>query len=157
LQQAVLAGALLNGGDMSKEIRERLSNVYAAFKTGHSDFVLNSFHENIEYISHAPTEWFPQLGHRRGKASFAELLQAVHNDFEIFSFEPNFMVIEADRAAVHIFARFARRPTGQSVQVAICHLIQFRGGQIVELRAFWDSYSVAKQMFGTEIAATRRG
>ena len=58
------------------------------------------------------------------------------------------MVVEADSAAVMIFARFINRKSGRSVQVLICHFLRFRDDRIVELRAFMDSFSAAEQLFG---------
>ncbi|MDR3420043.1 MAG: nuclear transport factor 2 family protein [Xanthobacteraceae bacterium] len=136
---------------MNVSLRERLNSLYAAFKLGKIDFVLNSFDDDIEFISYSPTEVFPFLGHHRGKAAMAEVLKSGYEEFEFISYEPVFMVCEAEDAAVVSFARFIHRRTGRSVSTMIAHFLRFRQGRVVELREFMDSFHAVKQLLGREL------
>lgn len=136
---------------MTETLRERLYSLYAAFKHGKIDFLLNAFDDDIEFISYSPVEIFPFLGHHRGKAAMAKILKAGYKEFEFLAYEPVFMVIGAEEAAVIIFARFIHRRTGRSVSVMIAHFARFRQGRIIELREFMDSFTAVKQLLGREL------
>jgi len=129
-------------------LHARLDTLYAAFRRGQIDFVLNSFDDEIEFISNAPVEVFPFLGHRRGKSAVAEVIKSVHAEFDILSYEPVSALVESDQAAVMLFARGVSRKTGRSIQLAIAHFLKFRNDKIIELREFMDSFSAAEQALG---------
>jgi ketosteroid isomerase-like protein len=129
-------------------LHARLDTLYAAFQRGQIDFVLNSFDDDIEFISNAPIELFPFLGHRRGKTAVAQAIKSVHDEFDIQSYEPVSALVESEQAAVMLFARGISRKTGRSVQLAIAHFLKFRNDKIIELREFMDSFSAAEQMLG---------
>ncbi len=132
-------------------LHERLATLYSAFRLGQLDFVLNAFDDEVEFISHSPTEIFPFLGHRRGKAAMAEVLKSTHEEFDLISYEPMSMVVEAEEAAIVLFARGINRKTRRSVQLSIAHFLTFKDGKIVELREFMDLFSAAEQVLGREL------
>jgi ketosteroid isomerase-like protein len=134
---------------MSDALRERLVTLYTAFRLGQSDFVLNAVDDDIEFISYSPIEVFPFLGHHRGKTAMAEVIRQAHREFEFFSCEPIFMVL--DGVAVILFIRVVHRMTGRSVQLAMAHFIRLRDGKIVELRQFMDSFRAAEQILGRKL------
>src|SRR5579863_6358232 len=114
---------------MDQSMRERLTSLYAAFRHAKADFLLNAFDEDVEFISYSPLDVFPFLGHHRGKAAMAEVLRAGYAEFEFITYDPIFMVCEADNAAVMVFARFIHRRTGRSVSTMIAHFLRFRQGR----------------------------
>jgi ketosteroid isomerase-like protein len=137
-----------NEQTMTQALRERLDALYAAFKRGQLDFVLNAFDDSAEFISHTPAHLFPFLGHRRGKSAIAEAFKEIHEELEFISYEPVSKVLEADEAAVMLFIRVINRRTGRSIQLSLAHFLKFRDGKIVELREFMDSFSAAEQHLG---------
>jgi uncharacterized protein len=136
---------------MSESLRERLDALYRAMKSGRLNFVLNAFDDNIEYISYAPEKVFPYLGHHRGKEDVAASLRMIHEEFEFLTYEPIFMVVEVENAAVIVFARVYQRATRRTIQLVIAHFLRFRGGRIVELREFMDSFDAVQQLLGREL------
>ena len=100
---------------MDEVLRARLNTLYAAFKHGQLDFILNALDDDIEYVSYAPAEVLPYLGHLRGKGAVADMLRRSHDFFEFYSMEPVDMVLEGDRAAVILFVRTIARATGRSM------------------------------------------
>jgi ketosteroid isomerase-like protein len=137
---------------MVEPLRERLYSLYAAFRLGNVDFVLNAFDDNIEFISYSPIEIFPFLGHHRGKEAIAKVLKAGYDEFEFIAYEPVFMVCEADDAAVVLFVRFVHRKTGRSITTMIAHFMRFKQGRIIELREFMDSFNAVKQLLGRQLS-----
>ena len=137
---------------MPDPLRERLNSLYAAVRLGNVDFVLNAFDDNVEFISYSPIEMFPFLGHHRGKEAMTKVLKAGYDEFDFITYEPVFMVCEADDAAVILFARFIHRKTGRSITTMIAHFIRFKQGRIIELREFMDSFKAVKQMLGRQLS-----
>jgi ketosteroid isomerase-like protein len=134
-----------------EELRSRIDALYTAYRTGRLDFVLNSFHDDAEFISYAPTDVFPYLGHQRGKPAIAETMKKVHADFEILTYHPVFMVVEGNDAGVVVMARLRQHATDRIIRLMVAHFIRFRDGRIVELREFMDSFDAVQQVLGHEI------
>ena len=130
-------------------LRERLETLYAAFRLAKVNFLLNTFADDVEFISYSPLEVFPFLGHHRGKAAMAEVLRAGYEEFEFLTYEPILTVCGGDEAAaVIVFARFIHRRTGRSISTMIAHFLRFRDGRIIELREFMDSFGAVRQLLG---------
>lgn len=136
---------------MNQAIRDRLDALYRAIRSGHADFVINAFDENIEYLSYAPSKVFPYLGHHRGKDNVAASLRAIFDAYEFLTYDPISMVVEGDDAAVMIFARAHHRATGRKIQIIIAHFVRFKGSRIVEVREFMDSFDAVQQLLGREL------
>lgn len=104
---------------MSNALRQRLFDLYAAFARGGFGFVLHAIDDDIDFTSYAPVEFFPYLGHHRGKTEFMATLRATHDEFEFLSYQPIFMVAEKDDAATIIMARLRQRKTDRTIHLFI--------------------------------------
>ena len=135
----------------SEQVRARLYDLYRAFGQGHLEFVLNSFDANAEFISYAPKEVLPFLGRQHGKAAIAETMKKAHAEFEHLSYQPIFMVVENDDAAVILMARLRQRSTDRIITLLVAHFLRFQEDLIVELREFMDSFDMVEQVLGRQI------
>lgn len=140
---------------MSQEQRARIYELYAAYRAGRIDHVLNDFDDEAELISYAPVQVFPYLGRQHGKAAIAETMKKVAAEFEILTYQPIFMVVENDSAGTIVMARLRQRSTDRIISLLVAHFIQFRDRRIVELREFMDSFDAVQQVLGREIDTTR--
>ncbi len=136
---------------MSEALRSRVKSLCAAYAQGKLDFVTSFIDEDVDFISYAPIKVFPCLGKQRGKAAVAKSIDTIHSHYEIRTFQPVLMVVEADDAAVTILARAKQRATGRIIQLMLAQFLRFRGGRIIELREFLDSFDAAEQVLGHEI------
>jgi len=64
---------------MSISLKKRIYQIYEAFSAGRLDLLADAFDENVDFITNAPTEVFPYLGRRVGRAEVIRTLQSVHN------------------------------------------------------------------------------
>ena len=140
---------------MSDGPRAQIDAIYAAYARGAFDFVLNAIADDIDFVSYAPVDLFPYLGHHRGKAEFAASMRAAHAEFEYLTYQPVFVVVEKDDAAVILLARLKQRSTGRIIQLFVADFLRFRDGRIVELREFIDSFDAVQQVLGREIDASK--
>lgn len=113
--------------------------------------VLNHFDDAAVFASHAPVDVFPYLGRQIGKAAIAAMMTKVHSQFDHLTFDPIFMVVEEDTAAVIVLVRLRQRTTGRIIQLLSAHFLQFHEGKISELREFMDTFDAVQQVLGREL------
>lgn len=136
---------------MKDVLRNRLQSLSQAYAQGRLEFVTNFIDEDIDFVSYAPVNVFPCLGRQRGKAAVARSLETIHAHFEFHTYKPVLMVVEEHDAAVIIQASATQRATGRVIQLMLAQFLRFRGGHIVELREFMDSFDAVEQVLGREI------
>lgn len=137
---------------MDEPLRGRLYQLYAAYGAGRIDDVLAAFADDVMMTSYAPVDVFPYLGRKQGKAAVAATMRAAQGEFEFAGYQPVFMVVEAEAAAVILLARLRQRASGRMIQLFIAHFLRLREGLIVELREFMDSFDAVEQVLGREIS-----
>jgi ketosteroid isomerase-like protein len=140
---------------LSELQRKRLYELYAAYAEGRIVEALREFDDKVVMTSYAPVDIFPYLGRKQGKAAVAATMNAAHADFEYLSYQPVFMVIEQDDAAVIVMARLRQRATGRTIQLFVADFIRFASGRIVEFRQFMDSFDAVQQVLGREILISK--
>jgi uncharacterized protein len=136
---------------MPTNLRARVIDLYAAYAKGRMDFVLNSIDDDIDFVSYAPTDIFPYLGHHRGKAAFAQVMRAAYATFEYLAYKPVFLVVEGNDAAAMISMRLRQRSTGRVIRMFVAEFLRFRDGRIYEFREFMDTFDAVQQVLGHEI------
>jgi ketosteroid isomerase-like protein len=117
--------------------------------------VLNSFDEDVEFISYAPVDVFPYLGRKHGKTAVADTMRKVFEQFEFLTYQPIFLVVEGNDASAIVIARFKQRTSGRIIHLILAHFIRFQNDRIIELREFMDSFDAVQQVLGHELALPR--
>jgi ketosteroid isomerase-like protein len=136
---------------MTEALRQRIYSLCSAYRQARLDFVLNFIADDVDFVSYAPITIFPCLGRQRGKAAVAKSIQTIHALYEFLSYDPIFVVVEEDDAAVIVRARMKQRATERIIHTLFAHFLQFRDGRIVEFREFLDSFDAVEQVLGREI------
>lgn len=136
---------------MSEKLRRHILDLYAAYAEGRFAPVLDACDDDVDFLSHAPRDVFPYLGHRRGKAALASTFQAARLQFEYVALQPLSVVIENDNAAVILLSRQRQRSTGRIIQLFRAQFLRFRAGRLVRIRDFLDSFDAVQQVLGREI------
>jgi ketosteroid isomerase-like protein len=136
---------------MSDDMRRHIVALYAAYAEGRFTPVLDACDDDIDFLSYAPRDVFPYLGHRHGKAALAATFQAARMRFEYVSLQPLSVVVEDDNAAVILLSRQRQRATGRIIQLFRGQFIRFRAGRAIRIRDFTDSFDAVQQVLGREI------
>jgi uncharacterized protein len=136
---------------MSTNLRGRIIDLYAAYAKGHTDFVLNSIDDDVDFVSYAPTDIFPYLGHHRGKAAFADVMRTAQATFEFLAYKPVFLVVEGNDAATMISMKVRQLSTDRTIRMFVADFLRFRDGRIYEFRQFMDTFDAVQQVLGHEI------
>jgi len=137
-------------------LRDKLHKVYAAFRAGQFDEVIDMLDDHITMTSYAPVGVFPYLGRQQGKEAVVATIHAAHAEFEYLSYTPVFMVTEEENAAVIVLAKLRQRTTGRIIQLFVADFLRLENGRIFELRQFMDSFDAVEQVLGRELALAQK-
>ena len=135
---------------MSISLKERIYEIYRTFSAGHLDQVADMFDERVDFISNAPVDVFPYLGHRVGKVQVMKALEAVHDEFSTVEYLPLKIIIDGQSAGVIVSIRLTQRTTRRLIRVFSAHFLQFKDNRIIEYRAFLDTLEAVQQVLGRE-------
>jgi ketosteroid isomerase-like protein len=136
---------------MTEALRQRINNLCAAYAKGNFEILRNCIDEDVDFISYAPVEIFPCLGKQQGRGAVLSSLKAIHDHFVFLAYDPIFLLIQDEDAAVNVMARLKQRATGRIVRIIFAQFLRFRDGRIVEFREFMDSFDAVEQVLGRHI------
>jgi ketosteroid isomerase-like protein len=125
---------------------------YEAFGRGDINALLESFDEQITWVTPGPRE-LATSGNRTGHQAVAQFFTAVNDVFEIQRFEPREFIAQGDRIVV-LGSETARvRATGKVVELDWVHVFGMRNGKVVAFEEFFDTAAVVAAMSAAHAAA----
>jgi ketosteroid isomerase-like protein len=133
--------------------RQRVLNFLAAFYAGDIDGALARCSDDIDFVTHAPIDILPHLGHRHGRAEVAAMWRTIHHRYSDMRHEIPFIVAEDDRVAASISVFFRKRANGRIVQFDLAAFYTLRDGRIVKIHEIIDSFDLVQQILERDIAA----
>src|SRR3954447_18155059 len=133
--------------------RQRVLNFLEAFYSGDIEGALARCSDDVEFLTHAPIDILPHLGHRRGKAEVGAMWRTIHACYSGMRHEIPFMVAEEDRVAASIRVFFRKRVNGRIVQFDLAAFYTLRDGRIVTIHEILDSFELVQQLLERDIAA----
>src|SRR6185503_16092901 len=125
---------------------DRVRQIYDDFAHARFERLSEVLDEQVDFLSHAPSDIFPYLGRRRGRAEVLEALLTVHQKLEVLSFWPMTTVVENDQAAQTVVIKVKDRVTARTANFLGAHFLRFRDGRIVNYCAIIDSLDAVRQM-----------
>jgi len=135
---------------MAASLKERIYEIYQTFSAGNLDELAAMFDENVDFVSNAPIEVFPYLGHRIGRTQVMKALKVVHDEFNSIEYLPLKIIVDDQSAGVIVSIRLTQRVTGRLIRVFAAHFLQFKDNRISEYRAFLDTFEAVQQVVGRE-------
>jgi len=133
--------------------RQRVLNFLEAFYSGDIEGALARCTDDVDFVTHAPIDILPHLGHRRGKAEVATMWRTVHARYSDMRHEVPFLAAEEDRVAASIRVFFRKRANGRIVQFDVAAFYTLRDGRIAKIHEILDSFEVVQQILERDIAA----
>ena len=127
-----------------------------AFYSGNVARALELCTDDVDFLSYAPVELLPHLGHRRGKHEVGETWKTLHKRYSQMRYELAQFVAEGDQAAciIRIFLRKSTRD--RTLQTEVADFYTLREGHIAKVRQFMDSFNVVEQVLEIDVAALLR-
>lgn len=131
---------------MTPVTEDRIRQIYDDFANGRLDRLAQALDEHVHFISNAPTDYFPYLGRRQGRAEVLKAFAELHEKLEIVSFCPLTVLVDHNDAALTVFMRIKDRTTGQFATFMAAHFLQFRNGLVAGYCGIIDSLKAVQQL-----------
>jgi ketosteroid isomerase-like protein len=113
---------------------------------------LNGFgtliHRDIDWIIHGPIEVFPFAGLRRGRPAVLQALSMMSLSYSLDIYEPDFVIVEGDRAAIMADIGLTQRASGRLLRFRAANFLRVQDGRLIEFREFADSFDQVEQELG---------
>ena len=137
---------------MTEENLDVIRRGYEAFGRGDINALLESFDEQINWVTPGPPELVTS-GNRTGRQAVAQFFTAVNDTFEIQRFEPGEFLAQGDRIVV-LGSETARvRATGKVIELDWVHVFALRNRKVTAFQEFFDTAAVVAAMSAAHAAA----
>lgn len=137
--------------------RKTILEFLEAFYSGNTEHALALCTDDVDFLSYAPVDLLPHLGHRRGRKELAETWQALHARYSSMRYEVPYLVAEGEQAACIISIFFRKSDRDRVVQTDIADFYTLRAGRIAQVRQFMDSFNVVEQVLERDVSALLGG
>jgi ketosteroid isomerase-like protein len=107
-------------------------------------------HEEVEWTVFGPIDLFPFFGQRRGKAAVLAMCEEIATAFTLSKCDKETTLYDGDSAA-SLLKLAARDARGRTLSFRIAAFSTFRDGQLVALKAVFDTFDAAEQALGRPI------
>ncbi len=129
------------------ENAERVREMYAAFKRGDIDTLVENVTEDVTWDIAGPPH-LPTAGRRRGRADVRKFFETVRDTIDFRTFEPRDFIAEGDRVAVAGSYSGTAKATGREFTADWLMVFDLRGGKVTRFREYTDTHALA-QAFDT--------
>jgi ketosteroid isomerase-like protein len=136
---------------MQESTRAVLDDLLEAFLTGDSDRLAARYHDDIDWLFHAPVSVFPFAGKRHGKAEVFKGFAIMFEAFRLTEYRVELRLVDGDRAATLSDVHMVQRATNRIISSRIAGFHRFQDGQLIEYRGFTDSFDSVEQVLGREL------
>lgn len=126
--------------------KDVVSSVFKAYADRDLDAVLSHFADDACFHWRADPGQIPFAGPCHGKASIAERLRGLAEQFEFDAYEPELLIGEGDRAASVINVKLTRRADGAKIALQAGQFWTVKDGKVSELVEFYDTAMMADWM-----------
>ena len=133
--------------------RQRVLAFLDDFSAGDIEGALGRCTDDIDFLTHAPIDILPHMGHRHGTAEVRQMWQTVHARYSGLRYEVPIVVAEGDRVAAYLRAFFKKRSNGRIVQFDVAVFYTLRDGRIAQIREVIDSFDLVQQVLERDLAA----
>jgi ketosteroid isomerase-like protein len=122
---------------------ELIQRVYAAFRSGGTDAIMDDLTDDVSWGSVGRERDFPPFGIRQGKAGVREFFRVIAEHAEFSEFSPEEFHATGDEVFVLGHYRVMMRRTGRLVESDWLHVFTLRRGKIASCRIFTDTAQFA--------------
>jgi ketosteroid isomerase-like protein len=135
----------------SDDIRDLLRRSYESFNKGERLFVLDLFHDDIEWIMHSPPEALPIPNRVQGKFKVLAALKRIDDVIEAVRTDLELVMVEGDRAVAICDNALRQRSSGRMMRYKSAAFHQYREGKLIQYQSFFDGFDILQQALGREI------
>ena len=131
--------------------RTAIETMIDAFRQGDSERLATYYHDDIDWLFHAPVTLFPFAGARHGKAEVFKGLALMYQAYRLAHYTVELILVDGARAATLCDSHMEQRSTGRIIRSRIAGFHCFQDGLLIEYRGFTDSFDAVEQVLGREL------
>jgi ketosteroid isomerase-like protein len=128
--------------------REFIAALFDTYRRRDREAFASLIHDDIDWIIHGPIEVFPFAGLRRGRPAVLQALAVMELSYALESYEPDFVIVEGDRAAIMADVGLMQRASGRLLRFRAANFLRVQDGRLIEFREFADSFDQVEQALG---------
>lgn len=136
MQQAGVAGR-----NESHSVAMLIEQVYAQRLAGSVEGVMSFIADDVEYVVLGEIAGKPLLPCLNGKAALQAHFTGLFQRWVWIDFHINRKIIDGSVAAVEFSVEILHQVSGQKLETTICEVLEFRGGKIVKVHSFIDTFT----------------
>ena len=127
---------------------------YEAYAARDAEKVAQFLDDDVTWTISGPVGLLPFCGTRHGKAAVLAMIERdVPAVFSVFSFTPDAIVVDGDRAATLNRLAANRSADGRVIRYRLAHFMRFRDSKVIENLSLLDSFDAAEQVLGQSLSA----
>ncbi len=130
---------------------QRVTTFLDAFYSGDADGAAACCDENLDWITYAPIDVFPHLGHKQGKAWVADAVRTQDERYSSRRYQLTLSVVENEKVAVLHTVRLLKRSDNRVIEMAVAEVFVLRDGLIATYRSFFDTFDLMQQLLGHDL------
>jgi ketosteroid isomerase-like protein len=145
-----MAQAAAKRSDVPRSIVEAFYKVYAARDVAK---IADYLDDDVEWVISGPVDLLPFCGAHRGKPAVIDLIgRQVPAVLRTFSFVPDAILVDGDRAAMLSRQAARHAADGRTISYRVANFMRFRGGKLVENLSLIDTFDAVEQVLGRPLA-----
>ena len=122
---------------------------YAVYATRDAGRIADFLHDDVEWTISGPIDYLRFCGTHRGKTAVLDLIRRqVPAVLRVFSFVPDSIVVDGDRAAMLSRQSSKRAVDGRVISYRVANFMRFRDGKVIENLSLLDSFDAVEQVLG---------
>jgi uncharacterized protein len=122
-----------------------------AFYAGDIGRAISYCDEELDTVTQAPIDLFPNLGHKHGKAWVGEAIRAQQRRYSSRKCEVKLIVAEGDHVVTIQLLSLRKRSDERMVRLETAEFFTMRNGRIHIHRSFFDTFNFVEQVLGTDL------
>src|ERR1700761_4171062 len=122
-----------------------------AFYAGDVERAISYCDEQLDTVTQAPVDLFPNLGQKHGKAWVGEAIRAQQNRYSTRKCEVKLIVAEGDNVVTTQVLSLRKRSDERMVRLETAEFFTMREGRIHIHRSFFDTFNFVEQVLGRDL------
>ncbi len=123
-----------------------------AFYAGDVERAISYCEEELDNVTQAPIDLFPNLGQKHGKAWVGEAIRSQQSRYSTRKCEVKLIVAEGDSVVTIQVLSLRKRSDERMVRLETAEFFTMRDGRIHIHRSFFDTFNFVEQVIGRDLA-----
>jgi ketosteroid isomerase-like protein len=122
-----------------------------AFYSGDVERAISYCDEELDTVTQAPIDLFPNLGQKHGNAWVGEAIRTQQSRYSSRKCEVKLIASDGDNVATILLLSLRKRGDERMIRLETAEFFTMRNGRIHTHRSFFDTFNFVEQVLGTDL------